>query len=631
VPAGQSRPTVPLRRYLPFLLVAMALLLAILVAPSRPPVATLSAGSAYPPFDPSAPVAAAGQVPGAAGVGGVPTVTSTDGAAANVVPGAPAPVDTLGAVPGTAGGVPAPGAVAAPGLPAAPRAQPGATAASKAPAAGRTGKPSSGKPTSKATAAARAGGGAAAPQAGAGAGDTTHCVGTKQFDIGPFTAQAPPCVPRFAGNNGGATSQGVTADTIKVVYYREADSPVVKAYLQNAGLYSDPAAQAAYANAFQTWANGRYELYGRKLQIVFRQSPNNCSSSPPDDNCYRKDARAIAQTDQPFAVFYENSTNVPGFFDELSKLGIVNWGGWHFSDTFNANRRPFHYDVFTGGDQQAETLGDWWCRRLAGHPAKMAGDPALAVMNRKAGILVQDIDLNVEPAQHLADIINACGGGGGATVYKYSPDTGTSQQQAVTLATQMHNDKVTSVLYFCDPIAPQFVTASAQAQAYKPEEVIVGSGLLDNDVLAQAYQQDEWAIAIGISDATDPQNVKDTIAQWVWANGGGAGTTYASALLPVAYLTAITAGLQAAGPNLNPGTFERGVLTLPPVPSSRYQARIQFGPGDYTGVSDFREVVWNRNRTSPLNGKPGSWDTIDGGQRYTKGASPAGDPSYPVR
>jgi len=187
------------------------------------------------------------------------------------------------------------------------------------------------------------------------------------------------------------------------------------------------------------------------------------------------------------------------------------------------------------------------------------------------------------------------------------------------------------VLYFCDPIAPQFATASAQAQAYRPEEVIVGSGLLDNDVLAQAYQQDEWANAIGISDATDPQNVKDTIAQWVWANGGGAGTTYASALLPVAYLTAITAGLQAAGPNLNPGTFERGVLTLPPVPSSRYQARIEFGPGDYTGVSDFREVVWNRNRPSPLNGKPGSWDTIDGGQRYTKGASPAGDPSYPAR
>jgi hypothetical protein len=186
VPAGQSRPTVPLRRYLPFLLVAMALLLAILVAPSRPPVATLSAGSAYPPFDPSAPVAAAGQVPAGPGVGGVPTVTSTDGAAANVVPGAPAPVDTLGAVPG---GVPAPGAVAAPGLPAAPRAQPGATAASKAPAASRTGKPTSRKPASKATAAARAGGGAAAPQAGAG--DTTHCVGTKQFDIGPSPRRRP--------------------------------------------------------------------------------------------------------------------------------------------------------------------------------------------------------------------------------------------------------------------------------------------------------------------------------------------------------------------------------------------------------------------------------------------------------
>jgi len=615
---------VSLRRYLPFLLVAMAVLLAIVVAPSRPPTSTISAGSAYPPFDPGAPLTPAGAPVASPGSDGVPAAApgSTAGLPVQGGPAAGAP----GVAPGPVGGLPAPvgGPAAGQPGPSGPQA-----AAPGAPRASRAAVPAGGKPAARSTSAAKRPAGGAAPQPGAG--DTTHCVGNKQFDIGPFTAVAPPCVPRFAGNNGGATAQGVTADTIKVVYYREADSPVVKAYLQSVGLYADPAAQAAYAKAFETWANSRYEFYGRKLQIVFRQSPNNCSSSPPTDSCYRLDARAIAQTDKPFAVFYENSTNTPGFFDEMSKLGVVNWGGWHFSDVFSAERRPFHYDIFTGGDQQAETFGDWWCRRLAGHPAKMAGDPATATMNRKAGILVQEIPLNVEPAQHLADIINACGGGGGAKVYTYSPDTGSSQEQAVTLATKMRNEGITSVLYFCDPIAPQYSTQSAQAQGYKPEQVMVGSGLIDNDILAQAYQQDQWANAIGISDGTDPQNVKDTIAQWVWANGGGSGTTYAASTLPVAYLTAIAAGLQAAGPNLNAGTYERGVLTLPPVQGSRYQPRIQFGPGDYTGISDYREVVWNRNRPSPLNGKPGTYDTIDGGQRFTKGTSPAGDPSYPAR
>ena len=54
---------------------------------------------------------------------------------------------------------------------------------------------------------------------------------------------APPCVEPFTGDNGGGTSPGVTADTVKIVYYR-ADprlDPLTAATVQGAGADVDPA------------------------------------------------------------------------------------------------------------------------------------------------------------------------------------------------------------------------------------------------------------------------------------------------------------------------------------------------------------------------------------------------------
>src|SRR5207249_3962019 len=52
--------------------------------------------------------------------------------------------------------------------------------------------------------------GATASVPAVAAGDTSHCVNGKQFALAHFH-YAPPCVPKFSGNNGGATYQGVTA------------------------------------------------------------------------------------------------------------------------------------------------------------------------------------------------------------------------------------------------------------------------------------------------------------------------------------------------------------------------------------------------------------------------------------
>ena len=84
--------------------------------------------------------------------------------------------------------------------------------------------------------------------------------------------------------------------------------------------------------------------------------------------------------------------------------------------------------------------------------------------------------------------------------------------------------------------------------------------------------------------------------------------------------------LEMAGPILNPKSFEAGCFAYPP-----HQGEIglwKFGPGDYTAVSDAREIYWDPEATSPWNGKKGRYITTLGGNRFP-GAWPPGEPAFP--
>jgi hypothetical protein len=177
---------------------------------------------------------------------------------------------------------------------------------------------------------ARTGGGGGGG-GGAAAGDTSHCVAGRQFDPAKFP-YAPPCVPKFAGDNGGATYQGVTKDSIKVVHYRANLGAAVDALLTAQG--ANPSAEQVQAmlDAVTKLINENYELYGRKYQV--KVINGQCNSVPPDYPCLRGEFRRIIQQEKPFAIVWNTSLASPAF-DEMSKLGVVNLGGWGFRDSFN--------------------------------------------------------------------------------------------------------------------------------------------------------------------------------------------------------------------------------------------------------------------------------------------------------
>jgi hypothetical protein len=563
----------PLRRYAPFAMLVAAQIVLVLVAPSR-------AGTSATP------------------IGGQFTGSS--------VPGASTP----------AGGVPTAGS----GLPAGPSGGSVPSAAASGPSAGAGPVTSSGQTSS-----------GAATKRGvlpAASGTSTG----KPFCISGLM-EHPPCIAQWAGgNNGGATWQGVTATTIKIVMYRPKANAAVDAILRSTGTYIDPATEKQQFLLVSDWLNKHDQLYGRKIQPIYVQG--NCDIAPPVDSCFRNDADSLVAQYKPFAVFWDSDTNEAAFFDEISRKGVVNWGGWGFADAFSNNLRPYHYDLFMSGDVQAEFAGQWYCKRLAGHKAEYAGDSTLRNTVRKVSVTYPDTPQTTPAAQHLMRIIAGCAGKNAVVDGKYSSDTSTAAQQATTNTAKMKSQGVTTFLWMSDPIAPAYGTKAQAAQNYFPEEALAGGMLLDYDALAQAYDQTEWAHAFGPSDlgATTPVDQED--CDRIWKAEGMSGHANPSTNLGTSYELAIAMGITAAGPKLTPLTFEYGLLTAPGYDqwSKWHDPRLVYldwARGDYSGISDVREVYYSATKTSPLNGRNGTYIAVNGGTRYQLADLPSGEPQLP--
>jgi hypothetical protein len=56
---------------------------------------------------------------------------------------------------------------------------------------------------------------------------------------------------------------------------------------------------------------------------------------------------------------------------------------------------------------------------------------------------------------------------------------------------------------------------------------------------------------------------------------------------------------------------------------------VKYGKGDYTGISDFREVYYDPNKTSPTNNRAGAYVPLNSGRRYDLSSIPSGEPALP--
>lgn len=436
------------------------------------------------------------------------------------------------------------------------------------------------------------------------------------------------CVPEFTGSNGGATYPGVTDEEIRIVMVVPKANPAIVAALSGVGLWATPEQWDAGSQAFAQFFNDHYNFYGRR--IVASTYLAQCEGGPfgggggsTDLACWREQARIIQQRHDPFLVFF-TSPHPAEFFDELSRLGIVNVGGWLYDAGFSIDRRPYHWDLFTDGTRTATNVASYWCNRMYGQPARRAGDPALRDQPRKLAIVTPEYPFYTSAAEYLADQVSGglCGTEGDTPkIYQYTQsDLSRAQEQMTVIATQIKADGVTTVTCLCDLLAPVYLTTELDNQEWFPEHLLALQEGADHDYPARLYSPRQWDNAFGPSPRPMeiPKEEQDDYVMWRMA-GNTSEPPYVLTVVQM-YYHLIAALLQWAGPNLTPETIERGAFSLsnlggfgiePPWPGWQgNDPRVQlwdFGPDDYTANDDAKEVYFSSTTASRIDGQPGTY------------------------
>jgi hypothetical protein len=468
-------------------------------------------------------------------------------------------------------------------------------------------------------AAGRATGSAPAVTA-AGAGRTTSCRGrARQVPGDPYS---PPCY-EFAGDNGGATSVGVTKDTIRVTVRQVEAGSATDIFVGLAGQSIEESSESVGAtlDALGEYFSEHFQLYGRKLDIqLFRGQGNGLTELlGGGKEAAAADAVHAAEEFKPFA---DISANTLPYADGLAQHHVVNVGAPYPSRAWFAARRPYSWSLFPDGTNVVEASTSAILGRYPpGSSAEHAAGPLEGKPRRFAVVAPENAEYQ-ESINVLLDRLRTAGIDVALNV-KYKLDLQSMPNQASNAIAKLKDAGVTSVLCYCDPAMLAFgLTPKANEQQYQPEWITAGLVFVDQDVVSQAIDPHQWAHAFGTAYNAESERIGASFpyAAYKSVRPNDEPALGVEELYYQMYLLVL--GIQMAGPNLTPESFEAGMFAYPEQLGPR--GTWGFGPGDYTPTNDYRELWWDPTRLSTQNDRPGAWVQLNGGRRYSPTNPPKG-------
>jgi hypothetical protein len=455
---------------------------------------------------------------------------------------------------------------------------------------------------------------------------------TETGKIKLVSVYAPPCVQPFEGDNGGATSPGVTADSVKVVAYiaDPALDPLTAATVSGAGADVNVDSAIATIQGFADLYNKLYETYGRTIDVE-----TYIGTGAGDDlEAAKADAIAIAEK-EPFMVVGGPQQAAPVFSTELASRQIVCAGlcATAIPEEIVEEYQPY---IWQNGPtpNQAAALAAEMIGKLAGPgKAELAGDDATKSKDRVYGLLHYDnADGDHEAVFEALKDQLADNGIDLATDIEFTLDLARAQENARTNIGRLKEAGVTTIIYYGDPLTPGSLTKEATAQDYHPEWILGPNLLMDTSLFARQTDMQQWKDGFGISliAARGAQETNGAFRIWDWAYGGLPPNNTAN-VLNTGLLTIVFPGIQLAGPELTPETFRDGLYRYPPSGGGPTEAQVSrgdhgFWPGNDWGGSDDATIIWfdptAEGEDEVGNQGVGLYRYADGGQRYKLGEFP---------
>ncbi len=423
--------------------------------------------------------------------------------------------------------------------------------------------------------------------------------------------QSPPCVNYWEGNNGGATSKGVSRDEIRVAVAQYND------YRQ-------------FFDTFVDFFNRRFEFYGRQLRLL--PLPVVDYSTKPAD------MRAAAErADVELHSFAATSWDHQGlvlnpsvFYNELSRRGIVSTD---HQSVLRSSRdieqwRPYQWSFSPTLDELQGNLGEMSCKSLVGRSASHAG-PILVTKLRKFAIIVNVVP-GVPPPDMtpLQQTLERCGSGP-VRIVEFSDRT-----QLEAIFADFRLSDITSISCPCSVGFEPMLAASDSG--YQPEWITTGIFVEGFEFVYRAFSPpDQVAHLFGLGGQNKILPITDRPSYWATKEQNPQTSQNLSQQSAIySELLLLAAGIQMAGPHLTPETFEQGLFrTRFPNPGAGgppyWQARVGFGPGDHTMIDDLPLLWWSERAHGYDEGTGGAFEShaggfcyIDGGARHSPGGWP---------
>jgi hypothetical protein len=411
---------------------------------------------------------------------------------------------------------------------------------------------------------------------------------------------APPCVPVFEGDNGGATTGGVTADEVTVVRYVVDPASDLSSFVANSDAAATPEQLHDTLEDYIEIYGSRQELYGRSIRVV-----DYVGTGAGDDVVAAKaDATQIASELKPFFVIGGPGLDRGAFAQELTSHGIVclDCAGALPADMME-KMTPLVWGSFPSAEQFVGTLTDWATNVDDSVPeaqqgnALFAGDPAMQDEPRKLGVIHfdQDPPLFEIPDDQIPE--------GVAAIESYILDFGTMPQKATELIAKYKSEGITTIYFMGDPIMPIYLTSAASEQNYSPEWIFTGTAFTDTNLFGRMYDAEQMKHAFGISQLAAPTDadIQDSIELYRWYYDDPEAKPPAPAQYQImqGYARFLVDGIQMAGPDLTGETFARGVFRIPPRGGGPTTPQISFGNWgffdtvDYQAIDDSAEIWWD--------------------------------------
>jgi hypothetical protein len=300
---------------------------------------------------------------------------------------------------------------------------------------------------------------------------------------------------------------------------------------------------------------------------------------------------------------------------------VIAFGSPYLSRKWHLDHRPYNWSIASDCSVVAETAAEYYVNLLAGKAANFAGDGLKGKKRVLAGLSPENpwyAECHDDFEKYIRDH-----GFDPQERINYRLDINSMSNQAANVVAQLKSAGATSIFCGCDPIFPVFLTTKAAEQNYNPEWVVVGVALTDHDLVGQLYDQDQWARAAGVSYAGSlvPQRAGLGYAAYKTVRKDEPAF---SVEIIYAQMYMLALGLQLAGPQLTPASFERGLFTYPG--GKGIYGTWGFPKGNYTPQRDTRIIWWNPDGISPYNRKKGSYVEAYDGKRFPFGKLPKGEP-----